>query len=108
MDDIVSYDVILREKFRLQTGVKKNCLHVEIMHKNTRSTRVWGPGVVNLDIPIYFKISLDMLILTETKNKIEIFPLKARPYLAIAVSFFNTKIFAELQVRSATEFSFNI
>ena len=23
MDDIVSYDVILREKFRLQTGVKK-------------------------------------------------------------------------------------
>ena len=49
-----------------------------------------------------------MLILTEIKNKIEIFPLKARPYLAIAVSFFNTKIFAELQVRPATEFSFNI
>ena len=64
------------------------------MYKNTRSTRVWGLGVVNLDMPIYFKISVDMLILTGTRNNIDILPLKAHPYLAMAVPFFNTNNFA--------------
>ena len=32
-----------------------------------KGREVWEPVAVNLDIPIYFKISVDMLILMETR-----------------------------------------